>query len=124
LSTVTAIDGDNEFLMLTVDAGLNESMGLIEKGSVLRLTAFVLACFRLSNLTDVNVAILTSNFQKIARIEVDQNFGFLQKRAGCTSLTCSRHHPHPPQQRRQEQVRQADAMENNVPSAALDLLVV
>jgi hypothetical protein len=96
LSTVTAIDGDNEFLMLTVDAGLNESMGLIEKGSVLRLTAFVLACFRLSNLTDVNVAILTSNFQKIAQIEVDQNFGFLQKRVGCTSLTCSRHHPHPP----------------------------
>jgi hypothetical protein len=72
-------DGDNEFLTLKVDTSLNESMGLIQKGSVLRLTAFVPVCFRFSDLTDMNVAILTSNFVKMAQTEVNPKFWFPPK---------------------------------------------
>jgi hypothetical protein len=39
--TMAVIDGDNKLLTLKVDTSLNQSMGLVEKGNVLRLTVFV-----------------------------------------------------------------------------------
>jgi hypothetical protein len=39
--TMTVIDGDEELLTLKVYTSLNQSMGLVEKVSVLHLTVFV-----------------------------------------------------------------------------------
>jgi hypothetical protein len=65
------LDGDEEILTLKVDTSLNQSMSLVEKGSVLHLTAFVPMCFPCSDPTDLNVIILVSNFRKIAQMDVD-----------------------------------------------------
>jgi hypothetical protein len=39
--TMAVIDGDGKLLTLKADTSLNQSMGLVEKGNVLRLTVFV-----------------------------------------------------------------------------------
>ena len=69
--TMTVLDGNDEMVTLKVDTSLNQSMSLIEKGPVLRLTAFVPIYFCYSHPTDLNVVILVSTFRKIAQIEVD-----------------------------------------------------
>jgi hypothetical protein len=86
---MAVIDGNEELLTLEVDTSVNQSMGLVETGSVLRLTVVVHTYFRYSDPTDLNVVILVSNFRKISQIEVDPNFAFepKERRPQC------RHHP-------------------------------
>jgi hypothetical protein len=68
-----AIDGDDDFVMLKVDTSLNQSMGLVEKGSVLHLTVCVPIYFRYTDLNDLNVVLLVSNFRKMGHMEVDDS---------------------------------------------------
>jgi hypothetical protein len=106
--TMAVIDGDEELLTLKVDTSLNQSMGLVEKGSVLRLTVFVPIYFRYSDPTDLNVVILLSNFRKIAQIEVDPKFAFPPKEGRLQMKAMPPPPPDPPPSPLKEQLAPSD----------------
>jgi hypothetical protein len=60
--TMTVIDGNKKLFPLKVDTSLNQSMELVEKGSMLCLAVFVPFYFWYSDPTDLNFVILVSDF--------------------------------------------------------------